>query len=92
MRITFDPAKRDITLKVRGFDFGRAEEVFEGPTFTQQDERRDYGEIRYQTYGRYEGQFVMVVWTRRYEARHIISMRKCNAKEKRDFAWRLGRS
>ena len=46
MEITFDPAKRDLTVKHRGLDFARAGEVFAGPTATIVDERFDYGETR----------------------------------------------
>lgn len=49
--ITFDPAKRDITLKMRGLDFADAEFVFAGRTATTEDERFDYDEIRYRTAG-----------------------------------------
>jgi uncharacterized DUF497 family protein len=44
MRITFDPAKRDLALKHRGLDFARAGEVFAGRTATIADDRFDYGE------------------------------------------------
>jgi uncharacterized DUF497 family protein len=37
MRITFDPAKRDLTLRHRGLDFARAGEVFAGRTATIAD-------------------------------------------------------
>jgi uncharacterized DUF497 family protein len=37
--ITFDPAKRDLTLKHRGLDFARAGEVFAGQTATIVDDR-----------------------------------------------------
>jgi uncharacterized DUF497 family protein len=56
--------------------------VFAGPTITVQDTRRDYGEARFQTVGFLADRMVMVVWTPRNEARHVISMRKCNAREK----------
>ncbi|HEY4113316.1 MAG TPA: BrnT family toxin [Rhizomicrobium sp.] len=90
MKISFDPAKREKTLKERNLDFLRATEIFDGLTFTQRDDRRDYGEFRYQTYGVLDGKMVMVVWTYRFEARHIISLRKCNARERKAFAARLG--
>ncbi|MFZ0604911.1 MAG: BrnT family toxin [Roseiarcus sp.] len=32
----------------------------------------------------------MVVWTPRGDARHIISMRKCNAREQTKYGQRLG--
>ena len=58
-----------------------AELVFEGATFSQGDRRTDYGETRIQTVGFLKGRTVMIVWTPRGGVRHIISMRKCNAKE-----------
>lgn len=90
MAITFDPAKRASTLTNRGLDFAGAEELFAGLTVTLPDERRDYGEDRYQTYGLLGGRLVMVVWTMRGADRHIMSMRKCNDREQTKFAERLG--
>ena len=49
MKITFDPAKRDLTLRFRGLDFARAGDVFAGRTATVVDDRRDYGETRFIT-------------------------------------------
>ena len=82
MKITFDPAKRQVALNERGLDFADTAIVFAGPTITVQHLRRDYGETRYQTVGFLSDRMVMVVWTPRNEARHIISMRKCNDREK----------
>jgi uncharacterized DUF497 family protein len=89
MRITFDPAKREATLSNRGLDFVEAVEVFAGLTFTQKDDRSDYGEDRFQTYGLLRSRLVMIVWTQRGSDRHVISMRKCNDREKAEFAARL---
>jgi len=88
--ITYDPAKRDLTLLHRGLDFVDAEAVFDGLTATLVDDRIDYGEIRFQTYGLLDGRLVMIVWTERGSDRHIISMRKCNDREERRFRSRLG--
>jgi len=82
VKITFDPAKRQAALGERGLDFTDAFIVFAGPTITVQDTRRDYGESRLQTVGFLADRMVMVVWTPRDEARHVISMRKCNEREK----------
>lgn len=90
MRITFDPAKREKTLAERGLDFKDAATVFGGATLTLQDDRQDYGEPRFQTYGLLGRRLVMVVWTQRGADRHVISMRKCNAREKARFQTRLG--
>jgi uncharacterized DUF497 family protein len=90
VRITYDPAKREKTLAERGLDFEDAATVFAGATLTLQDDRRDYGEPRFQTYGLLGRRLVVVVWTGRGADRHVISMRKCNAREKARFQARLG--
>jgi uncharacterized protein len=91
MNITFDPEKRDRTLDERGLDFADAAEVFGGPTFDLVDDRKDYGETRIRTAGHLRGRMVMVVWTPRGNARHIISMRKANDRERESFRDRLGK-
>ena len=82
MKISFDPAKRQAALDDRGLNFADAAFVFADQTITVEDRRRDNGETRYQTVGFLAGRMVMVVWTPRGEARHVMSMRKCNAREK----------
>jgi uncharacterized DUF497 family protein len=85
MKITFDPNKRNETLRVRGLDFADADKVFEGDTLTSEDTRHDYGETRFVTIGFLEGRMVMVGWTPRGEARHVFSMRKCNEREQKKY-------
>lgn len=89
MNITFDPAKRDTTLAERGLDFAEAAEVFAGPVFEQDDDRLDYGEQRIITIGLLRGRMVVLVWTPRGAARHIISMRKANDREQHRYQNRL---
>ena len=89
MRITFDPAKRRATLDERGLDFADAEMVFAGDTLDAVDDRQDYGETRVVTVGHLHGRMVVVVWTERGGARHIISMRKANDREQRRNRERL---
>lgn len=91
MKITFDRAKRDATFNGRGLAFEDAAGVFGGDTFTKEDTRHDYGEPRFQTVGFLDGRMVMVVWTPRGEARHVISMRKCNDREKAAFQEQFGK-
>ena len=81
MRITFDPAKREATLQARGLDFADALQVFEDTTYDVVDDRRDYGEARVISIGFLDEWMVVVVWTQRGDARHVISMRKCNERE-----------
>jgi uncharacterized DUF497 family protein len=89
VRITYDHGKRNRTLAERGLDFEAAAKVFAGPTLTLPDERQDYGEIRYQTYGLLEGRLIMMVWTEGVDSRRVISMRRCNEREKKRFQARL---
>ncbi|HLL31910.1 MAG TPA: BrnT family toxin [Allosphingosinicella sp.] len=89
MDISFDPAKREWTLEHRGLDFADAERVFAGPGIMVEDDRRDYGEDRYVTYGRLGDRLVAIVWTPRDDVRHVISMRKANEREQRRYGPRL---
>jgi uncharacterized DUF497 family protein len=92
MKITCDPAKRAATLAERNVDFLDAEIVFTGRTLTVQDTRHAYGELRFQTIGFLGNRMVMVVWTPRGDARHVISMRKCNAKERKRYTQRFAQT
>jgi uncharacterized DUF497 family protein len=81
MRIEFDAAKRDQTLRERGLDMARADKVFAGATLTVSDDRRDYGEDRFITIGFPDARMVVAVRTARRGARRIISLRKANDRE-----------
>ena len=81
MTITWDEAKRQITLAERNLDFADAGLVFAGRTMTLPDGRRDYGEPRFITAGWLRGRFVVVVWTPRDSGRRIISMRYGHGEE-----------
>jgi uncharacterized DUF497 family protein len=61
-----------------------------GPTATIVDDRFDYGETRFISAGHLDGRLVVMVWTQRGEARHIISMRHCHAKEEEIWRRRMG--
>ena len=90
MQITFDPVKRDITLRERGLDFADVAAVFAGEFATRPNQRFDHGEDRYVTAGFLAGRMVIVVWTPRGDTRHIISMRHAHAREQRRWADDLG--
>jgi uncharacterized DUF497 family protein len=95
MKVTFDPAKRDLTLRERSLDFRDAPDVFAGPLFTFEDTRFDYPERRYITVGLLDGRMVILVWTpseevEGEECRHVISIRKANGREQARYLQRLG--
>lgn len=89
MEISYDAQKRNRTLRERGLDFKDAVHVFAGTTIDFVDDRMDYGEVRWVTFGLLNGRMVSVVWTRRGTARHIISMRKANGRERKVYEGEL---
>ena len=81
MDIEFDPAKRDRTLLERQLDFLDAARVFAGKTLTIIDDRADYGELRYITYGWLDGRAVVLVHVERKGVLRVISMRHAHQEE-----------
>jgi uncharacterized DUF497 family protein len=88
MAISYDPAKREWTLRERGLDFEEVAEVFDGWTLDIPDLRRAYGERRINTVGYLRGRMVIVCWTPRGNDRRIISMRKANEREEARYGKR----
>jgi hypothetical protein len=86
MRVTYDPEKRERTLRERGLDFEDAKFVFAGVTLEVEDTRKDYGEARIICYGYLEDRLVVVGYTPRGAVRHVFSMRKANAREQARIA------
>lgn len=89
MKMEFDALKRATTLELRGLDMARAGEVFDGPTLTVEDDRRNYGEPRYITVGFLDDAMVVLVWTPRNDRYRIISMRKANERERKHYTPRF---
>lgn len=83
MRFTWHEPKRQMTLEKRGLDFADTEQVFAGPTFTFEDDRRDYGETRFVSLGLLRGQVVVIVHTETADEIRIISMREAEKDEQR---------
>lgn len=85
MRFEWDEEKRRIHLTRHGFDFVDAEQVFENETATILDNRFDYGEIRFVSFGLLKGFVVAVVHTQVKEITGIISFRKATKNEERYY-------
>jgi hypothetical protein len=83
MVFDWDEAKSRRNLHERGFGFNYAAGIFAGPTLERQDDRRDYGEVRVQAIGRAYDDILFVVYTDRGDARHIISARRADRKERK---------
>jgi uncharacterized DUF497 family protein len=59
VKISFDPPKREWTLKERGLDFADAAEVFAGIHTVEPDDRHDYGKARFISAGLLHGRVVV---------------------------------
>jgi uncharacterized DUF497 family protein len=81
VRFTWSEAKQRTNLTDHGLDFLDAPRVFEGPTFTFEDDRFAYGEQRFVTLGFLNGVPVSVVHTEARDRIRIISFRKATKKE-----------
>lgn len=79
---TWNEEKRLRTLAERGLDFADAPAVFEGPIFTQEDDRLDYGEDRWVSMGMLGIKVVVIVYTERKSEVRIISMREATRYER----------
>ena len=80
--ITSDEPKRRANLRKHAFDFVDAEEVFDGATYTYEDDRLAYGEQRFVTLGLLREVVISVVHTEDDDHIHIISMRKATKRER----------
>ena len=81
MEFTWSEAKRASNVKDHGFDFVAAQSVFEGTTYTFEDDRFAYGEQRFVTLGLLAGITVSVVPTENEHEIRIISFRKATRGE-----------
>jgi uncharacterized DUF497 family protein len=81
IRFSWDEAKRRTNLDIHGLDFVDAPRVFEGPTFTFEDDRFPYGEHRFVTLGFLVDIAVSLVHTETPSRIHVISFRKATRKE-----------
>ena len=86
MEFEWDESKSDACFSERGFDFAFAARVFFDPDrLVELDDRRVYGEERYQVIGAIESRLYVVVYTPRQETVRIISARKANQREVRYY-------
>jgi len=81
MKFTWTASKRTANLQKHGFDFAKAEQVFDGPTFTVEDARDYDGEQRFNSTGFLDATIVTICHTETEDEIHIISMRKAELHE-----------
>jgi uncharacterized protein len=85
MKFEWDETKRKSNVKKHGIDFVDAPMIFAGYTLTIADNRYDYGEERFVTFGTLDGRVVVVVHTETEELIRIISIRKATRYEEKGY-------
>jgi len=86
VKFEWDDAKSDACFRQRGFDFAYAASAFADPNrLVRQDTRYSYGEDRYQLTGSIEGRLYVLVFTSRNDVMRIISARKANLREVKQY-------
>jgi uncharacterized DUF497 family protein len=84
--IDFDPDKNAANLAKHGVSLSEGDGVLNDPLALTVEDKRVEGEQRWQTIGaNIFGTLLVVVWTRRGETERIISVRKPEAKERKDY-------
>ncbi len=61
MNFEWDDTKYKSNIKKHGIDFNDAPMIFDSYTLTMEDDRCDYGEERFITFGLLKGRVVLVV-------------------------------
>lgn len=91
-RFQWDENKNKINLEKHGIDFQEAKLIFDDEKkVVGEDNRKDYGETRYIRVGQFSSQTqnknltLVVVYTERDGEIRIISARKANKKEKKQY-------
>ena len=79
----WDPNKELENVRKHGIDFTTASLIWRGSVFERIDNRRDYGEKRFQAFGVFDNRILTVVFTWRSANRRLISARGANSREKR---------
>lgn len=86
MEITFDPAKDAINKATHdGISLADASRFDWDSLRYEVDTRRDYREERYRGFGYIAGRLHMVAFTFRDGTMRVISLRKANPREVRDY-------
>jgi len=85
MKFEWDETKRKSNIKKHGIDFLEAPMIFSGNTLTIEDNRYDYGEVRFVTFGVLCDRVVSVIHTETEDTIRIISIRKATKNEEKEY-------
>lgn len=85
MKVEWHETKHRINLRKHRIDFVGCEAIFAATTKTIVDDREDYGEERYVTFGVLNDRVVAVVHTETADSIRVISIRKATKHEQALF-------
>ena len=86
MEITFDPAKDASNIIKHGVSLALASRLDWDSAMIWPDTRHAYGEVRYSALGLLGERVYFIAFMDRADCRRIISLRKANDREVRDYA------
>lgn len=85
MGMEYDPKKSVRNFEQRGFGFDLVHQFDWTTSVSFPDSRFDYGEERVIEIGFIRNRLHVLVWTERNGKRRVISLRKANAREQRQY-------
>lgn len=89
MNITFDTAKNERNIVERGLSFALVEQMNWSSALIVEDVRQNYGEPRYFALGLIGSRLHAVVFTPRVDSVRVISLRKANQKEVKNYEQKI---
>lgn len=85
MEFEWDEQKRTSNLRKHDVDFADVTSMFRGYILEYYDDRYNYGEERFIAIGQTDGKMFFVVYTVRDNVIRLISARRANKNERRDY-------
>lgn len=93
MEFGWDEDKNRRNIVRHGLPLSSAERLFQGPRLERIDDREDYGELRIEAFGLIQGRVFVCIYNDRVvddvEVRWVISFRKADARETRNYYERI---
>ena len=88
--LTWDEIKAEANLAKHGVSFALARQFDWDTAVTIEDQRRDYGESRFSSTGYIGTRLYVLVFTPRGNDLRVISLRKANRRDVRDYDQQQG--
>ena len=85
-KCSWDDNKQRLNIANKGYDFADMEEVFDGRhSITRQDNRKDYGELRFNMLVEFTGRILNITFNPRAGKVHLISVRPASREERKVY-------